>query len=184
MTLTLANDGNAPVDDAQLQLTAGSADVTALSCQCGKARWTWTGLLPAGNSLIIDSGRAQVFHQTVLTAPAAAGATVLSVANAAGTGYAAGGLVRLVLDDGTVVSRLIAGIGGTTTVNLVSGIPGPAASGREVLASAYAGFARDLTLHSIAPWLRLLPGPNSLIVTLTGGGGTSTLARTYFDSYL
>jgi hypothetical protein len=182
-TLTVVNDGNMPTDDVVLSLLAGSADVTAFTVQCGKAKWTWTGTLKAGNTLIIDTANALVAHQTVLTAPAAAGATTLTVANAAGTGWTAGGRLRIVLDDGTIVERAITALGGTTTVTISPGLPGAAASGREVLAAAYAGFARDATVHTIDTWLRLSPGSNTCTVTLTGGSTNSTLSRHYDDAW-
>jgi hypothetical protein len=182
-TITVTNDGNMPADEIVLSLLAGSADVTAFTVQCGKAQWTWTGTLKSGNTLIVDTGNALVAHQTVLTAGAAAGATALSVANAAGSGWAASGRIRVVLDDGTVVERAITSIGGTTTVNISPGLPGAAASGREVWAACYAGFVRDITLHVIDTWLRFNPGTNSLIATITGGSTNSTLSRFYFDSW-
>lgn len=183
ITITPTNAGNMPVDDPVLSLLAGSADVTAVTIQCGKAKWTWTGTIKSANTLIIDTGNALVANQTVLTSGAAAGATALSVANAAGTGWAAGGRIRIVLDDGTIVERTIISLGGTTTVNISPGIPGAAASGREVWAAAYSGFARDATLHTIDTWLRFNPGANTLVATLTGGSTTSVLTLFWYDAW-
>lgn len=183
ITLSIPNNGTAEVDDAVLTVLPSGSDLTALALSCGKAAWTWTGTVKAGNSLIIDSGNASVAQQTVLTAPATAGATALTVANAAGTGYTAGSFVRIVLDDGSVCLRQIAGIGGTTTINLTTGISGPAASGREVWAAAYSGFVRDATLHTLPTWLRLAPGANSVSLTRTGGDAGSTVSFHYYDGY-
>jgi hypothetical protein len=183
ITLTRTNEGNLPTDEIVLRLTAGSADITAVTVQCGKATWSWTGTLKSANTLIIDTANALIANQTVLTAPASAGATALTVANAAGTGYATGGRIRIVLDDGTVVERAITSLGGTTTVNISPGLPGAAASGREVWAAAYAGFARDATLHTIAPWLLLVPGTSNLTVTLTGGSTDSTLDTSFWSAH-
>lgn len=183
VTVTLTNNGNMPTDEIVLRLLAGSADITAFTVQCGKAKWTWTGTLKAANTLVIDTANALVAHQTVLTAPAAAGATALSVANAAGTGWATGGRIRIVLDDGTAVERAITSIGGTTTVNISPGLPGAAASGREVWAACYSGFLRDPVLHSIDSWLRFNPGSNSLVATITGGSTNSTLSQFWWDAW-
>lgn len=182
-TIAVTNDGNMPVDDGVLTLLAGSADITAFGFTCGKAKCAWTGTLKAGQVLVIDSGNGIVASQTGLTSGAAAGATALAVTNAAGTGWATGGRIRIVLDDGTIHEATITSLGGTTTVNISPGLPGAAASGREVWAAAYSGFSRDATLHSIAPWLRFAAGSNSLIVTKTGGSTNSTLTRSFYDGW-
>jgi hypothetical protein len=182
-TITITNDGNMPCDQITLDLLAGSADVTAFSYQCGKANCTFTGLVKAGNRLSIDTANAKVMNQTALTAPVVAGATALPVANAAGTGYAAGGIVEVVLDDGTVWWGTIASLTGTTTINLVTAISGAAAAGRTVSASGYSGFARVPVLHRIAPWLELLPGANAVVTTITGGSTNSQITFSFFDSW-
>lgn len=47
---------------------------------------------------------------------------------------------------------------------------------------AYDGFALTAN-HIIAPWLRLAPGNNAVVVTLTGGGANSTIQFSYSDGW-
>lgn len=180
-TVTVTNDGDANVDDGVLSVLAAGADLTAFGWTCGKTKCAWTGTVKSANTLIVDSGNGIVANQTALTAPAVAGATALTVANAAGTGWATGGRIRIVLDDGTIFESTIASLGGTTTVNISPGLPGAAASGRVIWAAAYSGFSRDATLHSIAPWVRFVPSSNSLICTHTGG--SPVLTRSFYDAW-
>ena len=49
-------------------------------------------------------------------------------------------------------------------------------------ADAYLYFAIDPT-HAIVPWLRLAPGANSVVVTLTGGGTGSTINFDFADRW-
>lgn len=49
-------------------------------------------------------------------------------------------------------------------------------------ADAYLYFALDAT-HAIMPWLRLAPGANSVVVTLTGGGTGSTVNFDFPDRW-
>jgi hypothetical protein len=49
-------------------------------------------------------------------------------------------------------------------------------------ADAYADFALTAN-HHILEWLRLEPGTNTVVVTLTGGGTASTIRFEYADAW-
>lgn len=55
-TVTVPNNGNLPVDDAVLTVTAGDAAITALTIACGAAKWAYAGTIAAGDSLVVDAG--------------------------------------------------------------------------------------------------------------------------------
>lgn len=180
-TVVVTNGGDMNCDDVDVALVVIGTPVTALSVQCGRAKWTVTGSIPVGNTLRVNTGGASVANETTLTGAVAAGVATLPVTNAAGLGWVAGSCVRLTLTDGTVHYGTIDHLTGTTSVVLTAGLPVDAASGAVVGAAAYPGFARD-PIHSIAPWLRLVPGNSSVVVTRTGGAG-SLLTLSYFDSW-
>lgn len=72
-TTVVVNNGNIPIRDAQVIVTAAGSNITTVSFVGGSTNLTWTGTLLAGQALTIDDGAA-------------------SVLNGAGNGYS--GLVR------------------------------------------------------------------------------------------
>lgn len=59
------NGGNKTVTNAILQVTAGSAAITALTIRIGASELVWTGTLAAGQQLLIDAGSYRVTNNGV-----------------------------------------------------------------------------------------------------------------------
>ena len=55
-TFAMLSNGNAPVLNAIVTVTAVSTPLTSLRVQAGLADWTWTGSVAVGQSLVIDTG--------------------------------------------------------------------------------------------------------------------------------
>jgi hypothetical protein len=57
VTVAVRNNGNAPVYDPIITVTAGTAAITALTVTVGtETALSWAGTLGAGNDLVIDCG--------------------------------------------------------------------------------------------------------------------------------
>lgn len=61
-TLTVTNGGNGIVRNAIITITAGSANITALTITSGDTDIDWSGTLTAGNSLVIDCGAKSILN--------------------------------------------------------------------------------------------------------------------------
>lgn len=55
-SLIVTNGGNRATSDVRLTITAGAADITALTIACGDAEMSFSGTVSVGDVLVIDSG--------------------------------------------------------------------------------------------------------------------------------
>jgi hypothetical protein len=71
-TFTLTNEGNAPVTNIILTITAVGTPITSLRLQSGLADWTWAGSVAVGQTLTINVGAWSITNHTT---PAYSGLT-------------------------------------------------------------------------------------------------------------
>lgn len=55
-TGTITNDGNTPVYDPIITITAGASDISYVRVKGWQCEWEWTGTLAAGDQLVVDCG--------------------------------------------------------------------------------------------------------------------------------
>lgn len=179
-TIISTNEGNYPVDDAVLTVTAGALDLTGLTLVNTRNRtgFAWVNTLKATRKLEINIGGQSVVYPTTLSSGAAVGATTLTVTTSQGA--AVGASVSVVLDTGETYDTTVATIPDGTSITIPApGLPWSAASGKRVAYSAYSGFTPRL-----GKWLVLEEGDNELTVTRTGGGVTTTLLNEYYSGHV
>jgi len=63
--ITVTNGGNGVCRDAIITITAGAANITALTIATGYTDIDWTGTLVAGNALVLDCGAKSILNNGV-----------------------------------------------------------------------------------------------------------------------
>lgn len=177
--------GNRTQRRLSVLVTAGASDLTSLTLDntTTATRCTYTGTVPAGRSLLIDTTRPAVEHLATLSSAYAANVTTLGVDSSAKATVK--GAVSVLLANGDTFTTTVDTIPNGTSITIPSpGLPSSAASGARV---GFGGFmdSSGVKLFSALrqDWFSVGVGSNAIVATRVGGGTAAQIGLSFREAW-